>query len=69
MGVWSTRAKNRVRGTAYLRRINALAKLPEDVLIDECMTRADRLQEGLLALRQRGIKFSLLSDGSFIREP
>lgn len=67
MGFWSEKAKSRVRQTAKLRRINALAKLPEDDLEDECFRRADRLQETLFALHQKGISCDVLSDGSILR--
>ena len=67
MGFWSEKAKRKVGQTARLRRINALANLPEDDLIDECLHRADRLQETLFALRQKGIKYTVLSDGSILR--
>lgn len=67
MGFWSEKTKRRVRETAKLRRVNALAKLPEDELADECFRRADRFQEALFAARQRGINFDVLSDGSLLR--
>ncbi len=69
MGFWSEETKTKVRGTAHLRRISALAKLIDDDLKDECDTRAERLKEALAAARDKGIEFTISSDGDvFFKE-
>jgi len=67
MGFWSNKAKSKVRQTARLRRINALTKLTEDELVDECEKRAGHFQEVLLALKQKGIECEVTSDGYVLR--
>jgi len=63
MGFWSKETKAKVRVTAKLRRIGVLTKLADDDLKDTCDVRAEWLQEALAAAKEKGIKFTISSEG------